>query len=124
MGSEKGRVNELGEACVMIKLTCGQSIECVIDTGFSGGLMFPRNFITQIPYFEIGKETFTLAGGGEMKADLVAVEARWMNAVNSFAVVISDANDALIGTDMLKGTVLVIDYISSEVEIKNGKEIQ
>jgi clan AA aspartic protease len=122
MGSEKGRVNELSEACVFVRLASGQSIECVIDTGFSGGLMFPRSFVTQIPHTDIGKETFTLAGGGEMKADIVAVEVHWLNVVNSFAVVISEASDALIGTDMLNGTVLVIDYISSEVEIKNGKE--
>jgi clan AA aspartic protease len=123
MGSETGRVNELAEACITIKFISGQTIECVIDTGFSGGLMLPRSFIEQIPYLEIGRETFILAGGGEIKADVVAVEASWLNNVQSFASVISEGGDALIGTDLLKNTVLRIDYISSQVEINDEKEI-
>jgi clan AA aspartic protease len=123
MGSETGRVNELAEACVTIRFISGQTIECVIDTGFSGGLMLPRSFIEQIPYLEIGRETFILAGGGEIKADVVAVEASWLNNVQSFASVISEGGDALIGTDLLKNTVLRIDYISSQVEINDEKEI-
>jgi clan AA aspartic protease len=123
MGSETGRVNELAEACITIKFISGQTIECVIDTGFSGGLMLPRSFIEQIPYLEIGRETFILAGGGEIKADVVAVEAYWLNNVQSFASVISEGGDALIGTDLLKNTVLRIDYISSQVEINDEKEI-
>ncbi len=85
--------------------------------------MLPSNFIEQLPYIEIGQETFILAGGGEIKADVVAVEAYWLNSVQSFASVISEGVDALIGTDLLKNTVLRIDYISSKVEITNEKEI-
>ena len=122
MGSETGRVNELAEACVTVRFISGHSIECVIDTGFSGGLMLPRSLIEQIPYLEIGRETFILAGGSEIKADVVAVEAYWLNNVQSFASVISEGGDALIGTDLLKNTVLRIDYLSSQVEIKNDQE--
>ncbi len=85
--------------------------------------MLPCSFIEKIPYLEIGREIFILAGGGEIKADVVAVEAYWLNNVQSFASVISEGGDALIGTDLLKNTVLRIDYISSQIEIKNEKEI-
>lgn len=34
----------------------------------------------------------------------------------------SETDDALIGTELLKDTVLLIDYVSSKVEIKNDQE--
>ena len=122
MASEKGRVNELAEACITIQLVRGQSIECVIDTGFSGGLMLPRSFVEQIPHTEIGKESYVLAGGGELKAEIVGVEIHWLNTVKALAVVVSEASDSLIGTGLLEKAILVIDYLTAQVEIKDDQE--
>ena len=47
MAEEIGRVNDQLEAYVMVSLTSGGTIECLIDTGFSGALMLPRSFVEQ-----------------------------------------------------------------------------
>ncbi len=120
MAVEKGRVNEVLEACVTIQFANGGAIECVIDTGFSGALMLPQKLVAQLDARQVGTEWFTLVGGREIEAGIFVVEAYWFGELRNIQAVISETDDALIGTELLEAKVLVIDYISSEVEIKDG----
>ncbi len=51
MAHESGSVNSFREALLVVRLISGEAIECVVDTGFDGGLMLPRAFADslQIP---------------------------------------------------------------------------
>jgi clan AA aspartic protease len=120
MAVEKGRVNEVLEACITLRFASGASLECVIDTGFSGALMLPEKLVPQLNARPVGTEWFTLVGGREIEAAIFVVELYWFGALRTINAVISETDDALIGTELLNGTVLVVDYISSLVEIKNG----
>ncbi len=42
---------------------------------------------------------------------------QWLDEVRQIEIVVSDGNDALIGTELLQETMLVIDYASSRVTI-------
>jgi hypothetical protein len=45
MANESGKVNLFREALIEVKFPGSAAIECVVDTGFDGGLMLPRTLI-------------------------------------------------------------------------------
>jgi len=70
MALESGRVNSYREALVLVRFGDGVAIECVVDTGFDGGLMLPRAFVSQIQIAVIGELTFEMVGGATMSAEV------------------------------------------------------
>jgi predicted aspartyl protease len=115
MALESGRVNSYREALVLVRLGDGAAIECVVDTGFDGGLMLPRAFISQIPI--IGKLTFEMVGGAKMSAEIGLTNIKWLGELREVEVIVSKGDDALIGTELLIATTLIIDYSSSSLAI-------
>ena len=117
MALESGRVNSYREALVLIHFRDGGAIECVLDTGFDGGRMLPRAFISQLKMPAIGKLTFETVGGAKMAAEIGLTEIKWLDELRKVEVVISEGDDALIGTELLISTILVIDYLSNSLAI-------
>jgi len=60
MALESGKVNSYREALVVARFREGAAIECIVDTGFDGGLMLPRAFVSQIQIPIIGELTFEM----------------------------------------------------------------
>ena len=63
---------------VLVRLGDGAAIECVVETGFDGGLMLPRAFISQIKIPIIGELTFEMAGGAKMSAKIGLTYINWL----------------------------------------------
>jgi len=117
MALESGRVNFYREALVLVRFRDGDPFECVLDTGFDGGLMQPRAFVSQIQIPVIGELTFEMVGGARMSAEIGLADIEWLGEFRKFEVVISEGNDAWIGTELLTATTLTIDYQASTVTI-------
>jgi clan AA aspartic protease len=117
MAHESGDVNSSREALIEVRLSSGEAIECVVDTGFDGGLMLPRAFAEHIQIPIIGRLAFEMVGGSRLFARVGLASIQWLDQVRQIEIVISDGNDALIGTELLQETMLVIDYVSSRVTI-------
>ena len=104
---------------VEIRLVGGEAIECLVDTGFDGGLVLPRDFADQLQLPIRGSMTFEMVGGVRMLAQVGLVHIEWLDQVRKTEVIVSESNDALIGTELLTGTTLHIDYVSRAVRISN-----
>ena len=117
MALESGRVNSYREAFVLVRLGDDAAIECIVDTGFDGGLILPRAFVSQIQIPIIGELTFEMVGGAKMSAQIGLTDIRWLGELREVEVIVSEGDDALIGTELLIGTTLIIDYQSSSLEI-------
>jgi clan AA aspartic protease len=117
MALESGRVNSYREALVLVRFREGAVIECVVDTGFDGGLMLPRAFVAHIQIPIIGELTFEMAGGATMSAEVGLTDIDWLGALREVEVIVSEGDDALIGTELLVATTLVIDYSSDTLAI-------
>jgi clan AA aspartic protease len=117
MALESGRVNSYREALVLVRFTDGVAIECVVDTGFDGGLMLPRAFLPQIQIAIVGELTFEMVGGAIMSAEVGLIEIEWLGELRQVEVIISEGEDALIGTELLLAATLTIDYASSSLRI-------
>ena len=117
MAHEAGNVNSYREALVLVRFKDGATIECVVDTGFDGGLMLPRAFVAQIELPILGELTFEMVGGVTLSAEVGLTDIDWLGSLRQVEVIISEGDDALIGTELLIATTLVIDYASSSLAI-------
>ena len=117
MALEAGKVNSHREALVLIRFRNGMAIDCVVDTGFDGGLMLPRSFVSQLQIPIIGELTFEMVGGARMSAEIGLGDIEWLGESREVEVIVSEAEDALIGTELLLSATLIIDYPTSSVQI-------
>jgi clan AA aspartic protease len=117
MALESGTVNSHREALVLVRFRDGTAIDCVVDTGFDGGLMLPRSFVSELQIPIIGELTFEMVGGARMSAEIGLGDIEWLGEAREVEVIVSEAEDALIGTELLIAATLIIDYSSSRVEI-------
>lgn len=121
MAHESGRVNSSREALVLVRLG-GETMECVVDTGFDGGLMLPGTLIESLQIPIIGELVFEMVGGARMTAEVGLGEIEWLGKLRTVELIGSKGNDALIGTELLTSTTLNIDYIASTVRITTSVE--
>jgi clan AA aspartic protease len=119
MAHERGSVNSAREAIVEVRLDGGPVIECVIDTGFNGTLVLPRTLADQLNLNVLGRASFETVGGSLVAADLVEVRINWLSSRVDVEAIVVNSEDALIGTALLDGTNLAIDYVADIVTIVN-----
>jgi len=117
MVEEKGVVNDNLEAVLEIQLTNGSVIECVIDTGFNGSLLLPRNFVETNSMFFIGSEEVELVEEITAEIDTAIADIKWLDEEFSARIFVSEADEASIGTEMLADALLEIDYKNQTVKI-------
>jgi predicted aspartyl protease len=48
MAEETGRVTAAREAILRLRLTAGEAVECLVDTGFTGALVLPQSLVTRL----------------------------------------------------------------------------
>ena len=117
MPQESGRVNALREGIVEVRFGEGQTFECVVDTGFDGALIIPAAVVERLGLPIVARLVFELVGGARMAADVALGEIEWLGEQRTVEVILSESNDALIGTEMLARATLVIDYANRSVSI-------
>ncbi len=76
-----------------------------------------------LPWFKVlnlptvARLAFELVGGARMTADVALGEIEWLGQRRTVEVILSEGDDALIGTEILDGATLVIDYADRSVAI-------
>ncbi len=120
MAYEHGSVNSFREGLVEVRLSTGDSIQCVVDTGFDGGLMIPAEFAEEMQLATFGRLAFETVGGARMYARVGLVDVDWLNEVRRIEVIVSEGNDALIGTELLAETILTINYVARTLTISTA----
>jgi clan AA aspartic protease len=120
----RGRVNKSGEPLVALTLELGRKRRrqtAVIDTGFNGYLSVPKSLIEQADWELLGFEDYELASGAIVREQ---VYRGWVifdrRRVEVYAVA-TDSSDILIGTRLLRGKRLLIDFGSGEVYIMGSR---
>jgi len=119
MAEETGRVTAAREAILRLRLAAGEAVECLVDTGFSGALVLPQSLVTRLGIPVAGQEVFEMVGGRQFVAGVALAEVEWLGATRTVRVIVSE--DTLLGTELLDGTNLVIDYLAHTVTI-SGEE--
>src|SRR5437870_10738825 len=94
-----------------------QSHSAVVDTGFNGTLSLPETLIRRLGWRWIGHESYEIATGDVVREKVFVGRIRWMQRIHEVDVVASHAKDILIGTRLLEGCRLVIDFRKNRLQI-------
>ena len=89
----------------------------VIDTGFNGTLSLPEPLIRRLGWHWIGHESYEIATGDVVREKVFVGRIQWLGQVREVDVVASHARDILIGTRLLEGRRLIIDFRENHVRI-------
>lgn len=117
MAEESGSVTAAREAVLRLRLAAGETVECLVDTGFSGALVLPQALVARLNLPIVGREVFEMIGGRRFVAGMALAEVEWLGRRRTFRVIISE--DTLLGTEMLDGCRLVIDYTAHTVTVSD-----
>lgn len=117
MASTSGKITSAREPILTVRLAGDLTVECVVDTGFTGAMMLPREIIERSSIPIIGKETFQLVSGRSIVASLALIEIDWLSHQQLARAVISEGSDSLIGAELLDGSRLVVNYITDQVTL-------
>lgn len=120
MPSVHGSVNEAREPTVRVRLIGGVAgdveIECVVDTGFIGALVLPREIVGRLALPVVGHEEFRMVGDARDSADVALAQVDWLGEVRRVDVIVKEGR--LLGSTLLAGTRLTVDYAAGTVLIE------
>ena len=117
MAKEKGRVNQIEEACVYVPLQNGPAIECVIDTGFNGWLSFPQKLVADLQLPIVGREKIVMLGKRKTLCPIAVARIVWLEKSLNVNVIVNDGEDTLLGTQLLAGSILRVNYRNKRLTI-------
>lgn len=86
-----------------------------IDTAFNGGLAIPRNQVAELGLVKQSSAEAVLADGRSIELETFACFIDWFGNCYETQIVASDGEYALLGTMLLNGRRLEIDYAAKTV---------
>jgi len=92
-------------------------VEAIIDTGFDGELSLPKEIAITLGLKLIGFDEFELADGSEIRELQFKGRARLAGKTRTVRILVSDSQDTLIGTQLLKDCQLTVDFSTNKVRI-------
>jgi predicted aspartyl protease len=78
MAKETGRVTATREALLRLHLSAGETVECLVDTGFTGALVLPQALVTRHNLPIVGREVFEMVGGRQFIASVAFADIEWL----------------------------------------------
>ncbi len=113
-----GRVNDLGEAIVVLRVKAATGhvweYDAVVDTGFSGFVALPPEIISSLQWRRIGNVHVLYGEGSEARLPLHEALIEW-NGSERTVEVDSLASEVLLGTALLAGHELRIGFVRDGV---------
>jgi clan AA aspartic protease len=117
----KGRVNRYGEPVISIQLILRNrptNLTAVIDTGFNGYMSVPRRLLRRSKWLAIGTEKFEIATGALVEQEIYIGEVIFDSQRGPVYSVATESQDILIGTKMLRGKTLVVNFRTKQVRVR------
>jgi len=93
-------------------------IEALIDTGFDGKVSIPSIIATQLGLELISLEWVELADGSIISSLIFKGQALLGGQTREVEMMLTDADEALIGTGLLANYRLEIDFVNRTIEIQ------
>lgn len=113
-----GYFNHNDEPVVSLNLV-STSIEVLIDTGFAGSLIVPEALADDFTLHFQGVDEFLTATGQEFLAQAYTVGVNWFGQQLTVPIAVSaEVRESLLGSQMLQGCRLTIDYGERTVQIE------
>lgn len=118
----KGRITQAGSPIIKVNLIGTKSqamIEGILDTGFDGYLCLPLTIAVPLGLELIDAADSELADGTIVEDEPVfAGKVEWNGEIMDVEILRTKSSKVLIGTSLLKGTEVQLNFATSEVFIK------
>lgn len=114
-------LNPIKQARLKVKLLTRKGwkvVDCLIDTGFSGGVSLPLAFITQIKGKPRWRQAFELADGSIVEYDLYKISILYNKREKLLSGIFSKSDEALVGLEFLDGFRFILDLKKYQVSLK------
>jgi len=116
----KGYVDDSKRALIEIKVRSqpkadGDTVIVWIDTAYNGHLVFSRELIDTLHLQQEAATEAILADGSLVTLESFICFVEWGSKVVIAQVIANDGNTPLLGTELLSGCVLVVDYKAREI---------
>lgn len=92
-------------------------VECLIDTGFSGGLALPLDFKKYFPKKEFVDSRFILANGTEVTVETTYTTVEFETSRKEVAVIFMGESDSLVGVEFSDQMRFCLDLYRQRVEL-------
>ena len=121
----RGWLREDEQAVVDLDVICRDgsrhTVSAVIDTGFNGQLSLSRHLLDEIDFLltQIGTIEMELASGDLIEGDVYSGMIRFDGNELTVETILTDAEDTFIGTGLLTGKVLLINFATRDVTIQD-----
>jgi clan AA aspartic protease len=118
-----GHVDDKLRALIPISVAAGASDERAevlawVDTAFNGSLVIPRDKIKELRLVQESSAEAVLADGNTVELETYVCFLEWFGATYETQVVVNDSEFPLLGTMLLAGRRLEIDYEKQTVAIE------
>lgn len=117
----EGYVNEYGHPVVGITVVGSRgsaTAEAILNTGFDGDVCLPTQVAIQLGLELAATQLIELADGMRKRELVFAGEGIFEDEVRKVEIILTEAQDTLIGTRLLADKTLEIDFPKRTVEIR------
>ena len=121
----QGWLREDGQAVVQLELVGSDrshhTVPAIIDTGFNGQVSLARRVVDELnpPLTYEGTVEMELASGTVIDEDVYSGTIRFDGQEQTAEIIITDSEDTLIGTGLLTGKILLMNFVTREVIVKD-----
>ena len=121
----QGSLREDGQAVVEMEVVCrdgsSHAVSAGIDTGFNGQASLSRGMLNELdlPLTYEGTVEVELASGALVEEDVYSGTIRFAGRELVAEIILTDAVDTFIGTGLLTEKVLLINFVTREVTVKD-----
>jgi predicted aspartyl protease len=117
----KSYVNEYGHPVVEITVVGSRgsaTAEAILDTGFDGDVCLPTQVAIQLGLELAATQLIELADGTRKRELVFAGEGVFEDEVRKVEIILTEAQDTLVGSRLLADKILEIDFPNRMVEIR------
>ncbi|MEA3459259.1 MAG: hypothetical protein U9R11_01035 [Chloroflexota bacterium] len=98
------------------------TLEAMLDTGFTGWICLPIQIAIHLGLELQGLQTIELADGARKRELVFRGQATFAGEQEQVDIILSEAENALLGTGMLTDCILTIDFVDQTLDIvRKGK---
>lgn len=105
----------------VLKGSFKKKVDCLIDTGFSGGLALPESYQAQLKLRPLAYQELELADGSWVVFAVYEIKIKYKQLIRTISLIFTKSEDALLGIEFLEGLKLVLDLKKKKISLTPGK---
>lgn len=117
---ESGKVNEQREPYIFVEFEISKNVEFLINTGFNDALCVPISLMDELELKKISEVEIFGIGSHQDIVGLAIAKIGWFGRKIEIEVLINNGDDSLLGSELLDGKILRINYRNKNLSISDG----